>query len=129
MIAYLMDTDWTIDALAGHDRSVQVLRRIPPSDVAISIITMGELYYTAFISPNPQAVLERTRNLLQRHPVLNLNDEVMAQFAELRSQLKRQGNIVANFDLLIAATALCYDLTLLTYNRRHFERVPDLKLY
>ncbi len=32
-------------------------------------------------------------------------------------------------DLLIAATALEHDLTLMTQNLRHFNRIPDLKLY
>jgi predicted nucleic acid-binding protein len=37
--------------------------------------------------------------------------------------------MVADLDLLIAATALAYDLTLLTFNRRHFQRIPNLRLY
>ena len=37
--------------------------------------------------------------------------------------------MIENVDLLIAATALVHDLTLLTFNRRHFERIPDLRLY
>jgi predicted nucleic acid-binding protein len=37
--------------------------------------------------------------------------------------------LIEDFDLVIAATALHYDLTLLTFNRRHFERIPDLRLY
>jgi len=53
----------------------------------------------------------------------------MERFAEIRSLLRRQGQLIADFDLLIAATALYYDLTLLTYNVRHFEQIPDLKYY
>jgi predicted nucleic acid-binding protein len=32
-------------------------------------------------------------------------------------------------DLLIAATALRYELTLVTRNLRHFQRVPGLRIY
>jgi tRNA(fMet)-specific endonuclease VapC len=53
----------------------------------------------------------------------------MERFAETRAYLRRRGQRIADFDLLIAATALHHDLTLLTFNLRHFERVPDLKLY
>jgi predicted nucleic acid-binding protein len=53
----------------------------------------------------------------------------MLRFAEVRSFLRRRGQLIPDFDLLIAATALHHDLTLLTFNRRHFLRVPDLKLY
>lgn len=129
MTAYLLDTDWALDAIGGHPRSAGLLRRLPRRDVGISIITMGEVYDGAFSSPNPQAHLERSRRFLLRYAVLGLTDGIMERFAELRSQLRRRGNLIPDFDLLIAATALHHDLMLLTYNRRHFERVPDLRLY
>ena len=34
--------------------------------------------------------------------------------------------MIGDMDLLIAATAIRHDLTLLTNNRRHFERIPSL---
>ena len=37
--------------------------------------------------------------------------------------------MIADMDILIAATAIAHDLTMLTRNRRHFERVPGLRLY
>jgi len=62
-------------------------------------------------------------------PVLSVNKAILKRFAQLRGQLRQSGNIIGDFDILIAATALHYDLTLLTQNRRHFSRIPDLKLY
>jgi len=43
-------------------------------------------------------------------------------------KLRAQGQPLADNDLWIAATALAYDLTLVTRNQ-HFRRIPDLKLY
>jgi len=51
----------------------------------------------------------------------------MERFAETRAYLRKRGEGIPDFDLLIAATALPYDLTLFTVNLRHFGRVPDLK--
>ena len=42
---------------------------------------------------------------------------------------RRQGQLIPDLDLLIAATALHHDLTLLTRNIRHFNRIPELRLY
>jgi len=42
--------------------------------------------------------------------------------------LRRRGEIIPDLDIIVGATALQYDLTVLT-NDRHFARVPDLKLY
>ncbi len=60
-------------------------------------------------------------------PCLNL--PIMEKFAEIRALLRRRGELISDFDILLGATALHHDLTVLTYNKRHFERIPDLKLY
>lgn len=53
----------------------------------------------------------------------------MQRFAAIRAELRRTGRMISDLDIIIAATALQYDLTLLTFNRRHFERVTGLRLY
>jgi predicted nucleic acid-binding protein len=53
----------------------------------------------------------------------------MKRFARLRGELRRQGQLIPDPDLLIAATALQHDLTIVTRNVRHFQRIPGLKLY
>jgi predicted nucleic acid-binding protein len=40
-----------------------------------------------------------------------------------------RGELIPDFDPLIGATALVHDLTVLTFNLRHFQRIPELKLY
>ena len=90
---------------------------------------MGEVYERAFDYANPQQHLTSFRHFLGSYRLLGLDDPIMERFAETRAFLRKRGQGLADFDLLIAATALRHDLTLLTFNLRHFERVPDLKLY
>jgi hypothetical protein len=54
---------------------------------------------------------------------------IMERFAEARSFLRKHGQLISDFDLLVGATALHHDLTVLTFNLRDFQRIPDLKLY
>ena len=61
--------------------------------------------------------------------LLGWNDGIAARFAEVRADLRRRGERLPDFDLVIAATALHHGLTVLTFNRRHFGRIPDPKLY
>ena len=49
-------------------------------------------------------------------------------FGKARGALRASGNLVGDFDLLIGAAALRHDLTLMTNNRRHVERVEGLRL-
>lgn len=53
----------------------------------------------------------------------------MKRFAEIRALLRRRGNLIADFDLLLGATALHYNLTVLTNNVRDLKRIPDLRIY
>ena len=126
---YLLDTDWIIQALAGRDPAARVLRDLVGGPVYVSVITVGELYERAFVSANPEAHLVDLRRFLSSYDRVGLGDPILERFAEARAQLRHQGDLIPDFDLLIAATALELGLTLLTFNRRHFERIPDLRIY
>ena len=49
-------------------------------------------------------------------------------FGEIKAELRRQGNLIEDFDLLSVAAALANNLTLVTNNTVHSERVPGLSL-
>ena len=126
---YLLDTNWLIQLLAGHKETATFHKRIHPDKMAVSYITVGEIYDVAFAYTNPQALLSSFRQFLAPFTLLTLNYPIMEKFAEVRSYLRRRGELISDFDILIGATALHHDLTILTYNTRHFKRIPDLKLY
>ena len=126
---YLLDTDWVIQALANRQPALGTHQHLAGSRISVSYITLGEVYERAFTSANPQAHLVSFRSFLGFYRLLGLNDPIMERFAETRALLRRRGELIADFDLLIATTALHHDLTLLTFNLRHFERIPELRLY
>jgi tRNA(fMet)-specific endonuclease VapC len=128
-MAYLLDVDWVIQAQIGRQHAVATLNRLAGQRIGISIVTVGEIYEGAFRSSNPQAELEEYRRFLSRFLILPLTDAIMEQFAETRAFLRRRGLLIADFDLIAGVTALHHDLTVLTYNRRHFERIPSIRLY
>ena len=90
---------------------------------------MAEVYEGAFGTPDPEATLADFREFLGLYAILPLTDSIIERFARLRAYLRLQGQRIPDMDLLIAATALDHDLTLVTRNFRHFERIPNLTLY
>jgi tRNA(fMet)-specific endonuclease VapC len=126
---YLVDTDWLIDALTGIPAAVSALDEHRHNGLGVSVISTGEVYEGAYHAHDPAARLTEFRQFLAAFQVLPLTDRIMERFARTRAFLHRQGNLIPDFDLLIAATALEHDLTLITRNQRHFERIPDLELY
>jgi tRNA(fMet)-specific endonuclease VapC len=127
-MAYMLDADWVINALAGRKRADTLLQKLAPTGITIWI-TVGEIYDTAFAYANPEAHLSAFRQFLRPYQVVGVNEPIMERFAEIRSLLRRRGQLISDFDILLGATALHYDLTVLTFNRKHFSRIPDLALY
>ena len=126
---YLLDTDFIIQALGGNKKAVISLTNLPPEEIAISYISLGEIYEGAFAFTNPKEHLKTFKQFLTSFSLLNLNEDIMEQFAENRSYLRRRGELIPDFDILIGTTAVHYNLTLLTYNFRHLDRIPELKLH
>src|SRR5215207_2538950 len=126
---YLLDTDWIIQALADRQPALRTLELLAGSRIYVSYIAVGEVYERAFDSINPNAHLLNFRRFLSSYRILTLTDPIMERFAEVRSFLRRHGQLIPDFDLLIGATALHHELTLPTFNRRDFLRIPDLRLY
>jgi predicted nucleic acid-binding protein len=118
-----------IDPFLGFPTAVNLLGQLRQEGLAVSIISSGELFEGAISAPDQASKLARFRRFLARLALLPLDDATMERFARLRADLRRRGQFSPDLDLLIAATALHHDLTLLTRNVRHFHRIPELRHY
>jgi tRNA(fMet)-specific endonuclease VapC len=125
-MSYLLDSDVTADYLKGLPQTVQQIQPLVQSGIGISIITYGEIYDGIAGSYNPKAAEQVFRQFLRVAVVLPLNRSVMRRFATERRILRLQGQKLDDMDMLIAATAMEHNLTLITRNARHFGRIQGL---
>jgi predicted nucleic acid-binding protein len=129
-MSYLVDSDWVADWLKGRSDAVQLLTNLAQrGPLAISLITYGEIYEGIYSGYDPKGYEAVFRQFLRSVDVLALNRATMRRFARIRGDLRRQGRMLPDPDLLIAATAIEHGLTLVTRNVRHFARVPGLVLH
>jgi predicted nucleic acid-binding protein len=128
-MTYILDADWAINALAAHAAASSTLNRLAPRGIAIAWLTVCEIYEGAFRSANPSEYLRRYREFLHPFRRLPVTDPIAERFAELRAFLRRRGQLISDFDTMLAATALEHDFTVLTYNVDDFKRIADLRLY
>ncbi|TAK26368.1 MAG: type II toxin-antitoxin system VapC family toxin [Chloroflexota bacterium] len=128
-MSYLLDADWVIQALRGREPVVSLLPALADQGLAICPVTIAEVYEGAFGVSDHQAHLATYRRFLAPVPVLPLHGGALEHFARIRSDLRARGQLIPDFDLLVAATALHYGLTLLTFNVRPFGRIPELDIY
>lgn len=125
---FLIDTDWVIDHLNRVEPVTQRLRELQEQGLAVSIISVAELWEGVHFSQDPVRSRTALEEFLAGVVILGIDGEICKQFGKLRGTLRRQGKLVGDFDLLIAAAALRHNLTLLTNNRKHFENVGGLRI-
>lgn len=125
---YLLDTDIVIYALQGRPAVVAALGKHAASPMAISVITLMDLYDGAQRSASPEANLARVRTLEHEFHVLPAGVNIAATFGNLKARMAGAGTMLDDFDLIIASTALAANLTLVSNNERHFKRVEGLRL-
>jgi tRNA(fMet)-specific endonuclease VapC len=126
---YLIDTDWLIDALEDRGAARDVLEALYDQGLAVSLVSLGELYLGLVEEPDEAQELARLRRFVVRFEQIGLTDEVMVIYARNKRELDQRGTPLPDFDLLIAATAIETDRALITRNHRHFDRVPGLRIY
>jgi tRNA(fMet)-specific endonuclease VapC len=127
-IAFLIDTDWVIEHLRGRRPVTQRLRQLEEQGLAISVITLAELWEGVYYSRDPARSQAGLEEFVSGVAVLGLDEEICRRFGRLRGSLRKQGKLIGDFDLLIAGSALEHQLTLLTNNRRHFENIEELRI-
>lgn len=128
-ISYLVDTDWIIHYLYGVAPIVEKLQTLQKEGLAVSIISLAELYEGVYFSKDSKAAQKGIDDFLRNVSVVDINEEICQIFGRERGRLRKQGNIIGDFDLLIASTSLNFDLTLLTNNLKHFERIEGLRIF
>ena len=92
----------------------------------MSVISLAEIQDGVIGSRDPLRRERELDALLRQLTLLDVDEAIAGVFAAERVRLRRQGQPIPPLDLLIAATALRHQLTLLTNNRRHFDRFPNL---
>ena len=127
-MAYLIDTDIIIFGLKGDSRVQDWMVKNQNVPKSISVITFGELIYGARKSKHPEKNIATTNRIAELFPIIDINKGIIEVFGEIKAKLEQKGTRIEDMDLLIAATAIYMDLSLVTNNKSHFSRINDLTI-
>jgi tRNA(fMet)-specific endonuclease VapC len=98
---FLVDTDWIISGLGGRASALDLFASLRDQGLAVSVVTLGEVYDGAYGTDDPPAALARYRRFLSGFTVLDVTEPIVGIFAGIRSSLRNQGNLIPDLDLLI----------------------------
>ena len=126
---WLLDTNaWITYLKRKNDKLVGRVESGDPADMCLCSVVRFELLYGAYKGTQRHANLLLLAKLFGRFPSLPFSDVVADTAGEIRADLEKKGTPIGPFDLLIAATARCHDLIVVSANNHEFSRVPNLKL-
>jgi tRNA(fMet)-specific endonuclease VapC len=128
-VRYLIDTDRVVDYLNGvpaiTDRVRDLIRR---RILALSVISLAELHEGMLYSTHPDRSNLALLRFVRGIRLLDVDRNIAKRFGAERGQLRKMHQMIGDLDLLIGATALHHNLVLITNNRRHFQRLPGLRI-
>jgi tRNA(fMet)-specific endonuclease VapC len=128
MLKYLLDTNIVIYVIKRRPIEVLELFNLHAARMAISCITLAELYHGAEKSSRVAQNLEVIEDFLSRVQVLPYLESAAQHYGSIRSALERLGKPIGVNDLHIAAQARSAGLILVSNNTKEFSRVPALML-
>lgn len=94
---------------------------------SFSIITRYEIL-RGLKAKNVTKQIAAFERLCASSNVIALTDAIVVKAAEIYAELQRQGRLIGDADILIAAPALTNGCGVATNNEKHFKRVPGLHI-
>jgi tRNA(fMet)-specific endonuclease VapC len=126
MLRFMLDTNICIHVIRTFPPGLRHRFEQTAGSLCISAITLGELHFGAENSARRKENTEEIALFSQRIEVLDFDAAAAREYGRLRAHLQRAGTPVGIHDMLIGAHALSEGLTIVTNNRREFDRMPGL---
>ena len=126
---YMLDTNICSYILKQHP--VEVRRRFDEAgsrNIYLSAIVLAELYFGAARHPKGVVIRREIDDFVSRLTVLPWDEGAADHYGAIRASLEKAGTPVGAMDMLIAAHARSCKATLVTNNRREFDRIKGLSV-
>ena len=120
----LCDTDIFVEALKNTASVTSLLKGIGFQNISLSAITLMELYFGAL----NKRELAKIKNRMQKLKIVNLNNVITETAIDLIETYSKSHGLRIP-DALIASTAICSRMELLTHNVKDFKFIERIKLY
>jgi len=128
-VSYLVDSDRVADYLNGKPDAVALLKSLEPAGLSLSAVTYGEILDGVYYGRDPIRQQAAFTEFLVGMAILPVTARISERFARIRGDLRRRGQMIGDLDILISATALEHNLTLVTRNLEHYERIAGLSIH
>lgn len=125
----LLDSDTLSFYFKGNQKVIQKVDvyLVANGFIHPSVITYYEIL-NGLLFKDARTQLQRFQQFIQLNQVLPVNFIIATTGAKIFADLRKANQMIGHNDVLIGATALEYDLTVVTNNVSHFSRIPGLSI-
>ncbi len=128
MTTLIVDTDIVSFLLKGDTRAQLYRPHLQGRTLALSFMTVAELYQWAYVRNWGDRKLTRLEEQLHRYVIVPFDNELCKQWASISVQRQRTGRPMSVQDAWIAATALRHNCPLVTHNSDDFSDITGLEV-
>lgn len=126
---YMLDTNICIYAIKQKPEKVfKRLQMHDPSEICISAVTYAELIYGVEKSCSVEKNRIALAMLLANVDIMPFDSFATSEYGSIRANQERRGQIIGQFDTMIAGHAKALGCTVVTNNLKEFSRVEGLRL-
>lgn len=122
----LVDTNVVSFVMKRHQLGEQYAALMTKQELAISFMTLGELYQGGFRAKWGHKQFDRLARVLETYAVLPSSLECCWRWADIR--FERRSHPISVEDAWIAATSLTYKCPLVTHNPKDFRNIRGLRI-
>ena len=126
---YTLDTNFISQLLAGNQTALDNLtdNLAQGHDVVLNAIAYYEIYRGLYL-PTYQRKKRIFDAIVKKYPILELDVIAINEAILIYQDLRKQGTLIEDADLLMGAIAKTNGATLVTHNTKHFARIDGLSL-
>lgn len=123
-----LDSDITINFLRKKEHAVKKIKELRDKEIKLSTTSINTFeLFRGFIDSEKYSP-DIFNSFLNNINILNFDLEASKKAAEIFEYLKVRGELLDLADIMIAATVIRNNETLLTENIKHLKRIPDLNI-
>ena len=129
-MAIILDADVIIRGEKGTFDLKGWLASRPNDLYEVAAITVAELWHGVERSAGAHKArrLQYLQALLAPLPIIPYTEQTAREHARIWAELEAAGKMIGSYDVIVAATALERGSAVATFNKRHFDCVPGLKV-
>ena len=126
-MSYLLDTDMLISFLRDKHSVAEKIDHVGIENCYISEVSIIELTYGAYTSTKIDKHLGEVNQVENLFEVIPLYTAIKI-FAQEKVRLRKEGNLIPDFDLVIGSTAVANNVIMVTNNTKHLGRIKGIKI-